>query len=512
MKLRNDYWEEKTIQNIKSEFTRNYHNYCQKLSVIEKYAPNDYEKFKTLIKEYQEEFLLHLNNYKIVSCSLYYNTEVKKETIKKNLNNFISFSKEYCQKIDNCLNPLLDKIYEKYQIFIDFDKAHELVDENIWQIKGKRYVNIELLAPLKTLKDSISQILVAKNYDDDIYEFICAKIITYNLTRLYFDKVIQCIFGKIKIPNKRLKEYDIKDECLLFNLNNYTLTKKELDHIIELKNSKYAPNIKDFTKFKRCQDLTVARDFFDYKNDEFENYFKKYQTLDIYPKFKITRNNPYQHIVYDSYKDDIKNLLEQRILKAIKKDKEQYLKIFTEKLIKSYNKTVFLNSKDMITINNHFLALYVNLDNDYNPYLILSCLLTILNTYQFDAHLKDKLNYAHTYLIKYKNQTTKLITYLFNQIDLENLKCYDTYHLLLTIINSIINNNQDKDSLYLIATKLEDVEKCLNQTRINEEELFKNDYYPFNKINTKNIQLEFELNMQPFYQEYVKTKVKLPLK
>ena len=83
---------------------------------------------------------------------------------------------------------------------------------------------------------------------------------------------------------------------------------------------------------------------------------------------------------------------------------------------------------------------------------------------------------------------------------------------IFNIIKSIINNNEDKDYLYLLTTKLEELATCLNQTKIDKDLLFNNDYYPFNKINTKNIQLEFEPNMQKFYQEYVKTKVKLPLK
>ena len=505
-----NYLSEGTNSNtIEANFNTRYQKYCNDLLLIKKYAKTDYEKSLSLIEEYYTSFL----NYQKRIKEIVHKRNIlkqEKDVFIKEANEFLLFERKHCLKLNEYLENILNDIHKKYELFIEFDKQYEQLDNIIGKIY--RYSNVEIkeLLILKQIKNTITEILNKQNSEDN-YKLICETIIKYNLKRLDFDKVVQHSKYKIKFPKKNFNEINIKNEFDIFNLNNYTLTKKELDHIIQLNSFNYKNKINDINDFKKQKKAILLDKYFINDFGYIRKSLKKYETLSIEPKLKLQEDCPYQIIVFDSNKEQIKNSLEENILNNIKENKEKYLKIFNDNLIKLFNIKKEYDIEDIITINNHFISLYIKGENSYNHYLILSSLLTILNTYQYNENLKDELNYAHTYLIKYKKETTALIIYLFSQINLENLKNYNDYNQIFNIIKSIITENSDKDYLYLLTTKLEELATCLKQSKINEDLLFNNNYYPFDKVNTKNIQLEFELNMQPFYQEYVKTKVKSPI-
>ena len=478
-------------QNVLKEYDKN-------LKIIKKYAPNDFPFAREMVLEFDKELPIYQKILRIYTSTPFILSEDQMI-----IDKFLALEK----KINAYLKLKINLINEKYPIFIKFDEIYNNIRE-IFAKSEEDYLN----SPRKLLIDELKTILIQilkQEQTNENYAFICEALINYNFLRLNFDKLEQVI------AHKYLNN---------FNLSNYTLPKEEIQRIISLNwypywtgsEIIYINNLKKYKIYydqffvKPCQfKLIFGLDYLHYLTNELD----KYLPLSIQPKLKLEKNSPYQFVVFDAYKEQIKNSLEENILKKIKTNKDEYLRIFNENLIKSLNNQTPAYLPNIITINNHFISLYIKDENSYNPDLILSSFLTILNTYKdirkHNEYLKDKLNYAHTYLIKYKNETTKLITYLFNQIDLENLKCHDAYHTVLNIITSIINNNQDKDSLYLITTKLEEITKCLKETKINKDLLFENDYYPFNKVDTKNIQLEFEPNMPYYYQEYIKTKSKL---
>ena len=328
MQLLNYSPEKIEYEAIISEFTEKYQNYENQLTLIKQYAKSQYSPLLILVSEYHQE----LSKYRAVLRQTIFNKDIfeeERESLVKKENHFLVFEKEQSQKIDTYIKEVTAKIYEKYEPFIRFEKNNKLINEDLPKINADHHNDMSLFLPILTLKQTIIEILTKKN-KEEFLELICSNLIDYNLTRLAFDKKVQYTIGKIKFSTTNLKgqrkkgtkEFN-KDEAFeIFNLNNYMLEKEELDRIIKLKNSSASPTspITNFNKYqkKALTEHIITHSIIQDNTNYTINYLRKYENLSIYPKLKLEKNCPYQHIVYDCYKEDINNLLEKQILNAIK--------------------------------------------------------------------------------------------------------------------------------------------------------------------------------------------------